>query len=290
MGIADLPTLAEMQTARVGKLCERCGKPLPQHFKPSRLALTRFCGVACRNAYISGLVRQPRQACPLCGKPCPPGRLTCSAACGYQLRKSKTRKPKTCPVCAREFWPVKNGRTRMWAKYCSRACYHVKMHARFALIPVTCQQCARTFRRTKAAVRRVQHVFCNVACARKFMRGENHPLWRGGHDPNRGPAWRSLAASIRKRDDHTCRRCGRTQAENGQRLDVDHIVPWRLFPGQPEYANAPSNLVSLCKRCHRIKTAKFERAYLVGDCLDMYQYEESISLPPLFEHYPGTGR
>jgi 5-methylcytosine-specific restriction endonuclease McrA len=101
-----------------------------------------------------------------------------------------------------------------------------------------------------------------------------------GHDPNRGPAWLKLAAAIRKRDGYICQRCNKTQDENGQKLDVDHIKPWRLFDDAAE-ANDPANLTSLCKRCHNLKTTVIERKYLKGDVLAMRQYEKAVKLPPL---------
>jgi 5-methylcytosine-specific restriction endonuclease McrA len=102
-------------------------------------------------------------------------------------------------------------------------------------------------------------------------------MFRGGTDPKRGPNWRRLAAAIRQRDDYTCRRCGKSQAENGQRLAVDHIMPWRLFDDADKTAaNDPNNLVSLCKSCHAWKTARAERKFLRGDVIDFREYEKAI--------------
>lgn len=266
-----------------GLKCKHCGEAIPVGRN------REFCSVACRNrSFAEAQRRYPYRSCPICGRRFGGAGKTCSAACGYRFRKIGARKQKACPICARLFWPVRRGST--WAKYCSKACYNAKLSERLALVKVVCEQCGREFRRAKGAVKRVDHAFCNRVCARRFLSGENHPHWRGGHDPNRGPKWNRLAAQIRERDGHTCRRCGRTEAENGQKLDVDHIVPWRLFNGNVEAANDPKNLVALCRKCHRHKTSKLERAYLKGDCIGMHSYEASVSLPPLFGHYPGTGR
>lgn len=272
-----------------GKACEQCGAQIPNG-GIARWGIRRFCSVPCRNRALSE--RQRKYAireCPICGKRMEGPRLTCSASCGYKFRKLRSRKQKTCPICSVKFWPLKR-RGGVWQTYCSRACQNVKLSERLAMIQVTCLQCSRIFRRTKGAVKRQKRHFCNKVCFHKFNVGENTANWRGGHDPNRGPEWLKIAASIRDRDEHVCRRCGKTEAENGKKLDVDHIVPWRLFPGRPDIANSPSNLVSLCARCHRYKTAKLEQAYLEGDCTGMSAYENSISLPPLFEHYKGLGR
>jgi len=58
------------------------------------------------------------------------------------------------------------------------------------------------------------------------------------------PKWKIKAAYIRKRDNHTCKRCGK----KSHRLQVHHIkyedglLPW-------EYDN--STLESLCSTCHK---------------------------------------
>lgn len=114
------------------------------------------------------------------------------------------------------------------------------------------------------------------------MVGERAAMWRGGSDPNRGQAWLKLAESIRERDGYTCRRCGTTQFENGRRLDVDHIRPWRSFENKKE-ANAADNLVALCARCHRSKTSGAERQWLKGDCLAMAAYQRAINTPSINE-------
>jgi 5-methylcytosine-specific restriction endonuclease McrA len=152
------------------------------------------------------------------------------------------------------------------------------------MIEVTCAHCARIFRRTRGAVKRTKLAFCNDLCRSKYFVGERAANWRGGHDPNRGPGWLKLARSIRDRDGHICTRCGMTEAENRQKLDVDHIQPWRsLIEFGIEVANAPENLTSLCRKCHRWKTATIEQRWLDrGDCLAMSEYQKQVKLPPLF--------
>jgi len=90
-------------------------------------------------------------------------------------------------------------------------------------------------------------------------------LWN--NDPiSYGPGWNKLADSIRERDGHRCRNCGAA----GE-LDVHHIIPFRRFD-DPDEANDPDNLVSLCVRCHRlaelrvhIQSGLAALAYLLGN-------------------------
>lgn len=241
-----------------------------------------YCSRSCASQDKGDARRKPTHPCPICGKPSQWPLKSCGAKCGYLLRKLKLRKPKTCAICSTSFFPTR--RNGVWAKFCSRKCAHIKLAERLAMIEVTCAQCARVFRRTKGAVKRTKLQFCHKVCQSKYMRGENAPGWRGGHEPNRGPRWNALAARIRDRDGHVCMRCGRTEAENGQKLDVDHIQPWRsLIQFGIEVANDPSNLTSLCRKCHRWKTGTVERAWIErGDCLGMSEYQRRVRLPPLF--------
>ena len=62
----------------------------------------------------------------------------------------------------------------------------------------------------------------------------------------RGPRWKALRMSILERDGFQCRKCGARG-----KLEVDHVKPVR---DRPDLAYEPSNLQSLCPRCHTRKT------------------------------------
>jgi predicted nucleic acid-binding Zn ribbon protein len=218
---------------------------------------------------------KPRATCQICGKKAPiPSQKSCSAKCAYLLRKLRTRSLKTCSVCGVEYFPsLRLGR----GKYCSLRCYNT-VRTGAAFVTLTCEHCGKTFQRRQVRTRPQAHVFCSKECFGGFNVGERNHWYRGGSDPNRGASWLKVAASIRERDGYCCRRCGKSQAENGRRLDVDHIRPWRLFHSAAE-ANNPTNLVALCGACHKSKTAGAERAWLRGDVLAMQQYERAVNLP-----------
>ncbi|MFZ3070720.1 MAG: DEAD/DEAH box helicase [Anaerolineaceae bacterium] len=72
-------------------------------------------------------------------------------------------------------------------------------------------------------------------------------LWTA--DPNHyGPKWSALKQKIMARDGYQCRVCGTRGDET--HLHVHHIQPFKTFEN-PELANFPSNLVTLCPSCHR---------------------------------------
>lgn len=266
-------TLAEVEAARRGqtidKACQECGRPI-SYRPPSRESV--FCSRKCAAIRHGREDKQKRPACRSCGKRVPhPQQKACSWACAAELKR--TAPTRTCPVCRRSYRP--SGRIRL--KYCSRRCYNVVRSAD-AFESFNCDHCQKSCQRRKIRSRPREHRFCSRTCRERFYIGEHHTHWRGGSDPNRGAKWLKIAAAIRERDGHICRRCGKTEADNGRRLDVDHIRPWRSFEHESE-ANDPSNLVSLCGRCHKSKTSGAERAWLRGDRLAMLAYERSVTLP-----------
>lgn len=72
---------------------------------------------------------------------------------------------------------------------------------------------------------------------------------------------KSLRYQILRRDNHTCRYCGRTAPE--VRLTVDHVVPEAL--GGPD---TPENLVAACSDCNSGKSATPPDAALVAQVQD----------------------
>lgn len=79
--------------------------------------------------------------------------------------------------------------------------------------------------------------------------GNKNPNWKDGRSKlSYPPEWtEKLRESIRERDGRVCQMpsCGKTEQENGQKLDVHHM--------DSDKNNChPSNLISLCKCCHKI--------------------------------------
>ncbi len=103
---------------------------------------------------------------------------------------------------------------------------------------------------------------CSRACQRAMSSedaaarvGENHPNWRGGRDTYRGASWKVQRALALVRDEQKCQSCGK------EAVTVHHKKPFRLFQDYAE-ANALTNLVTLCRRCHGEAEKVFWRAYL----------------------------
>ncbi|MBI2513480.1 MAG: HNH endonuclease [Opitutae bacterium] len=73
---------------------------------------------------------------------------------------------------------------------------------------------------------------------------EHDKLYPGGSSSSK--EWQSIKRQVRTRDGGRCSICGSTTL-----LHVDHIVP--LSKGG---SNSTSNLQTLCKRCHEVKTGR----------------------------------
>lgn len=82
--------------------------------------------------------------------------------------------------------------------------------------------------------------------------GEAHPNWRGGTSQAcwRGKGWTIARKLARERDNNTCQTCGMTALEQGKNMDVHHRISYFAFASAEE-ANAVTNLICLCRRCHR---------------------------------------
>lgn len=276
----------DLRRRQAQKTCVVCGKTFIKSTLQQQ-KLRKCCSMSCARV-LQGqrkADRISRLRCRVCGGPPKGYRFgeggSCSRACGQKLRQAKalTRREESCKTCGKSF-RSKQHQNGAWMKYCSMKCWRVVNAHRPQVKAVICDNCGCEFRRTFGAVKRSKRLFCSKECQHKYMAGANTAAWRGGSDPNRGRGWVKLAELIRERDGHRCQRCNRTQEENRQKLSVDHIKPWRLFDSA-EAANHPTNLISLCRKCHTWKTHVAETRMLKGDNIQFQQYKQSIQLPPL---------
>lgn len=117
----------------------------------------------------------------------------------------------TCPICRNIFYKVPSQTKR---KTCSRKCWH-ELEKRSGI-----------------------------------RQGGNCNWWEGGHDEYRGPNWFEMRNLARIRDNNTCQVCGKTELEQGYKLIVHHVVPYRFFQGDYKKANELQNLLCVCHNCH----------------------------------------
>ena len=157
----------------------------------------------------------------------------CSRAC-YGLAETKPSN-KICPICNKNF------KSKCWdtkAIYCSHKCLGI---AQSKPLP-TCEICGKE-------VKKHHRRFCSRACKIEWYQRENVYNYLGEDVKRLFPVdlvfWMERAKEIRERD-RVCQHCGKTPKQNRRALDVHHIVPYRISKD-----NSPSNLISLCRVCHK---------------------------------------
>lgn len=87
-----------------------------------------------------------------------------------------------------------------------------------------------------------------------------------------------------RRDNHTCRYCGRSAPD--VKLTIDHVVPETLGG-----SDDPSNLVTACADCNSGKSATPPDAPLVEDVRqDALRWAQAMTAAALVREYERTGR
>ena len=91
------------------------------------------------------------------------------------------------------------------------------------------------------------------------FQGENNPKWKGGITPEHkkvrwSQKYKDFREEIFKRDNYTCNDCGRKR-KPGDRviLNAHHK---KSFSDYKELRFEESNVVTLCKECHKLKHKK----------------------------------
>jgi len=157
----------------------------------------------------------------------------CSHLC---YAKAETKPPtKICPVCGKLF------KSKVWAKnaiHCSTNCAHA---SRRKPLP-NCEVCGKP-------VKKLRRRFCSHACKTEWYQGENVYSYLGENCKKNYiidlTFWVKRAKEIRVRD-KVCQHCNKTPKQNRRALDVHHIIPYRISKD-----NSPSNLIALCRICHK---------------------------------------
>jgi len=88
----------------------------------------------------------------------------------------------------------------------------------------------------------------------KGVTGKEHPSYKGGLTPERqsfysSETWSDVVKDVWKRDNALCQKCGKhhNTEKNRGNFHIHHIISFQI----KEYRSELSNLVLLCKECHR---------------------------------------
>lgn len=164
----------------------------------------------------------PAQRCVHCS-----GRI--NGAKGLETKKANAHKF-VCTHCRVEFRRSKSA-CRFHNNFCSWACRKA-----FTAVLRTCKACGCGFSVPRSVVSGKTNSrgnFCCRPCYEKW-------LCRTGRTTGRGSQWYKASTEARRLAPF-CAICG-----TSHRLDVHHIVPFRLT-----HDNDQSNLIPLCKKCHK---------------------------------------
>lgn len=181
--------------------------------------------------------------CIHCGSEIPSSRIHATKFCSPECRfEYYGPRHKACANCGTIFTPIKHsnhrGKSRWaWNKYaktCSSKCHK--------------ELCSNEPERKRKIG--------------EATRGSKHHNWQGGKSvinlsDHRGSGWIHIAEAVRNRDKRVCRICGKSELENGRRMDVHHIVPYHDL-NDTKKANRMSNLISLCQSCHKKEESKLQ--------------------------------
>lgn len=116
-----------------------------------------------------------------------------------------------------------------------------------------CEECGKVMTVLQSRLESGNGRFCSRGCLGDWLSenvvGEQHHQWKEGDTQYKGDWW-EVRTAARERDDHECQVCGSVSGSDERSLDVHHIRPVREF-GDPQDAHTLSNVVTLCRSCHR---------------------------------------
>ena len=122
-------------------------------------------------------------------------------------------------------------------------------------VAVDCRACGSSLEVRPARLdEQKRGFFCDLECYGDWLSanvvGPDHHQWEGG-PIEYGRTWWRIRRQALERDGYECQRCGAGPDELGRNPDVHHHRPVRSFD-DPADAHTMENVVTLCRRCHRL--------------------------------------
>jgi len=166
--------------------------------------------------------------------------------------KYEPRLKTKCPVCGKEL-SIDSKRSKEYKVFYCKIHNpgnfkkgHVPWNKKYnKLIIKYCTWCGRKLLRKTHDAKVYGNSFCNNQCLGKWLseKYKSNKYFAGG--------WRKECI---KRDNNTCRLCGKIAEQQGCNMSVDHIIPYEAFHGNHIKATQLANLWCLCKNCHADKS------------------------------------
>ena len=240
------------------RYCANCGKATdrkPTKNRAGNLCEFVYCDRNCYDSHRRALWQSKAEPCQHCGKlyETSDDAYSKKKYCSHQCRvEDKKPKPINCIQCgvifsAIKFMKKKDGSPR---------------YARVNDQKTCTRECLAEFFKTDES-RKVK-----IGAA---FTADKHPNWRGGthRGDGRGAGWHKIAEKCRELHKRTCKRCGKTEQENGRRLDVNHIIPFHQHKNKTQ-ANKQSNLEALCRSCHTKTDWAYRKNNPMQVCLNIF--------------------
>jgi len=187
------------------------------------------------------------------------------------------QKIKQCETCGKVFEKKVNVSKRKWEtmRFCSKSCAKVGVSSLNKGLPLSEERKlhlskvlkGRTTNTGRTHIKKGQHISPGTEFKKgnisywkgkknPYFSGPNNPGWRGGITPEHkkvrwSQKYKDFREEIFKRDNYTCNDCGRKR-KPGDRvvINVHHI---KSFSEYKELRFVKSNVVTLCKECHKLK-------------------------------------
>lgn len=228
------------------RLCPTCPKtrryPTGTHKSPAGYHLCLLCNKVFARADHAP---ESEYVCGHCGATI---RVPCECGCGRLFFPAGGRGPKrfATGVCSRR-WTTRQPTVRAAIAQKAKVRLAPGTPGHAALVQMAAWRSADPDieARRRSSIRRA---WATNALFHASHTGVNHWAWRADKITGRGSMWHEAREAIRQRDGNACRLCGRTKVSAPKGYLVVHHI--RAFQGDEARDNEPSNLITLCRRCH----------------------------------------
>lgn len=270
--------------AYVTKDCDYCDEEF--ECQRDNVDQRRFCSRECKGLWRSENItgkdhwnhQENNVICDNCGDDLDRGKseINDHNFCTRDCRSEYFRIELTCTYCGKDFTRPQSLSKDEEKQFCSQDCKYDHLSKELSenrlrednpnwqgkysteTVERICEECSTTFETERGEVERGRGRFCSRDCYANRLSdayaGENHYNWKGGGEIYYGENWLTTRKEVLERDDYKCQSCGvGTDVHNekyGYGLSVHHIVPFRQFDNS-EMANETSNLITLCRDCHK---------------------------------------
>jgi len=116
----------------------------------------------------------------------------------------------------------------------------------------------------KARTNRLGKPAWNKGISAWWVKGDKSPMWQGGITPLsqmriQSIEWRETRKAVYQRDNWTCQHCCKKCSAKGD-IQCHHIIPYRISKNDDI-----SNLVTLCRSCHRKADVKLRAKEVINN-------------------------